>query len=165
MNVGQLLGDVVNSLKLGGDESGVAMTLRLDSSSRDLIIDGDVNQLEQVFVNLMSNAIKFTPRGGTVTVSARRVLADGDYVEVQVADTGIGIPAKEFPNVFKRFFRASTATQASIPGFGIGLSLVHSIVREHHGTITFDSTVGKGTVFTVKLPVRLTSKTASDVMT
>lgn len=154
VDVGQLLGEVVNSLKMGVADSGVMITLQMDSPPSDLIIEGDVNQLERVFINLTSNAIKFTPHGGTVTVVARRFRADGDFVEVKVIDTGIGIPPEEFPNVFKRFFRASTATQAAIPGFGIGLSLVHSIVGEHHGAITFDSTIGKGTVFTVTLPVR-----------
>ena len=163
VDVGHLLGDVVNSLQLGAEDSGVGVVLRLDSPAGDLIIEGDINQLEQVFVNLLSNAIKFTPRDGLVTVSVRRFHVDVDCVEVKVADTGIGIPAKEFPNVFQRFFRATTATQASIPGFGIGLSLVHSIVREHDGTITFDSTVGKGTVFTVKLPTRHQSSSRSKV--
>ena len=154
VNLGHLLSDLANSLQLGIDESGVTMKLKLESPLRDLIIDGDVLQLEQVFVNLLSNAIKYTPRGGTVTVSARRINSGSKFVEVKVKDTGIGIPAEEFPNVFQRFFRATTATRASIPGFGIGLSLAHSIVQEHNGTITFDSTVGKGTVFTVTLPTR-----------
>ena len=100
-----------------------------------------------------------------MSIVAHRVHSDGDYAEVTVKDTGIGIPVKEFPNVFKRFFRASTATQASIPGFGIGLSLVHFVVREHHGRITFDSTVGKGTVFTVTLPARFTSTSQVDQTT
>ncbi len=150
----RLLGDVVSSLQFGAEDSGVTLTLRFDSQAVDFTIDGDINQLEQVFVNLISNAIKFTPRGGAVTVATRRAGAGSDFVEVKVIDTGIGIPVKEFPEVFKRFFRASTATQVSIPGFGIGLSLVHSIVAEHHGTITFDSNVGKGTVFTVTLPTQ-----------
>jgi len=157
VDVGQLLDAGVNSLRLEAEARAVTMTLRLDSPASDLIIDGDISQLEQVFVNLLSNAIKFTPRGGTVTVIAHRAHLESDFVEVKVADTGIGIPPEDFPNVFKRFFRASTAKQAAIPGYGIGLSLVQSIVREHHGTITFDSTVGKGTVFTVKLPLRYTS--------
>jgi signal transduction histidine kinase len=165
MNIGHLLSDLADSLQLGIDDSGVTMKMRLESPLRDLIIDGDVLQLEQVFVNLMSNAIKYTPRGGTVTVSARRVNGESKSVEIKVKDTGIGIPAEEFPNVFQRFFRASTATMASIPGFGIGLSLVHSIVLEHHGTITFDSTVGKGTVFTVTLPTRYVSTKSADIST
>ncbi|MFA5775510.1 MAG: HAMP domain-containing sensor histidine kinase, partial [Ilumatobacteraceae bacterium] len=154
VDVGHLLGDAISSLQLSAEDGGVSITIRLESPAGDLIIDGDVNQLEQVFVNLLSNAIKFTPRDGSVTLVARRNHAEGDYVEVKVIDTGIGIPAKEFPNVFQRFFRASTATSASIPGFGIGLSLVQSIVREHNGTVTFDSTEGVGTTFTVKLPAR-----------
>ncbi len=154
VDVGHLLGDAVKSTEMGADNAGVEVTLRLDCPASDLLIDGDVNQLERVFANLVDNAIKYTPRDGKVTIVARRAHTDGDYVEVTVTDTGIGIPPEEFPNMFKRFFRASTATQASISGFGIGLSLVHSIVRGYHGTITFDSTVGKGTVFTVRLPVR-----------
>jgi len=157
VDVGNILGDVVKSMKLSADNVGVTMTLRLDSPASDFLIDGDTGQLEQVFVNLISNAIKFTPREGKVTIVARGANTDGDYIEVTVTDTGIGIPPDEFPNMFKRFFRASTATQASISGFGIGLSLVHSIIRGHHGTITFDSTVGEGTVFTVTLPTRYVS--------
>ncbi len=153
-DVGYLLGEVVTSLQLNADHAGVEVTLRLDSPASDLLIDGDVNQLEQVFVNLVHNAIKYTPREGKVTIVARRAHTDGDYVEVTVTDTGIGISREDFPRVFERFFRASTATEASIPGFGLGLSLAHSIVDAHHGTITFDSSVGKGTVFTVRLPVK-----------
>ena len=157
VDVGHMLGDAIKSMELTADHCGVGVMLRLDSPTDDLLIDGDVNQLQQVFVNLLSNAVKFTLRGGKVTVVARRVHTDGsDFVEVTVTDTGIGIPPEEFPNVFNRFFRASTATQAAIPGFGIGLSLAHLIVGEHHGMITFDSTVGKGTVFTVILPLRYT---------
>lgn len=157
VDIGHVLGDAVKSVELSAEDCGVEVTLRLDSPAGDLLIDGDVNQLEQVFVNLMSNAIKFTPRGGQVTIVARRTHTGDDCVEVKVIDTGIGIPPEDFPNVFKRFFRASTATKAAIPGFGIGLSLVQSIVHEHHGTITFDSTVGRGTVFTVILPARYVS--------
>ncbi len=153
-DVGYLLGEVVTSLQLNADHAGVEVTLRLDSPASDLLIDGDVNQLEQVFVNLVHNAIKYTPREGKVTIVARRAHTDGDYVEVTVTDTGIGISREDFPRVFERFFRASTATEASIPGFALGLSLANSIVDAHHGTITFDSSVGKGTVFTVRLPVK-----------
>jgi signal transduction histidine kinase len=162
VDIGHLLSDVISSLELTADECKIGVTLRLDSPAGDLIIDGDINQLEQVFVNLTHNAIKFTRSKGTVTIVARRAHAAGDFVEVKVIDTGIGIPPEDFPNMFKRFFRASTATQASIPGFGIGLSLVHSIVHEHHGTITFDSIVGKGTEFTVTLPARYVSIKAAD---
>ncbi len=154
LDVGHLLGEVVTSLQLGADHGGVEVTLRLDSPASDLLIDGDVNQLEQVFTNLVHNAIKYTPREGKVTIVARRAHTDGDYVEVTVTDTGIGISREDFPKIFERFFRASTATEASIPGFGLGLSLAHSIVHAHHGTITFDSSVGEGTVFTVRFPVK-----------
>ena len=153
LNIGHLLDDVVKSMELSAEESEVEMALRYDSPEDDLSIEGDLNQLDRVFINLLSNAIKFTPKGGKVTIVGSHKIND-DFVEVKVADTGIGIPPEEFANMFTRFFRASTASDAAIPGFGIGLSLVQSIVNEHHGTITFDSTVGKGTVFTVRLPTR-----------
>ncbi len=154
VNIGLLLDDAVGSMKLNAEQSGVEMTLRLDSPASDLLLDGDADQLQRVFFNLAHNAIKYTPREGKVTIVARRAHTDGDYVEVTVTDTGIGIPREDFPRVFDRFFRASTVIETSIPGFGLGLSLVHSIVGAHHGTITFDSTAGKGTVFTVRLPVK-----------
>ena len=157
VDIGYKLSDAIKSMELAAEYCQIEVTLRLDSPADELLIDGDVDQLECVFANLLSNAIKYTPRRGKVSVVARRVHTEGsDFVEVTVTDTGIGIPPEEFPNVFKRYFRASTATQAAIPGFGIGLSLVHSIIDEHHGTITFESTVGKGTVFTVTLPLRHT---------
>ncbi len=162
LDIGHLLGDVVTSMQLNADHVGVEVTLRLDSPAGDLLIGGDSGQLERVFVNLVHNAVKYTPREGKVTIVARRARRDGDYVEVTVTDTGIGIPREEFPKVFERFFRASTATEASISGFGLGLSLTHSIVSAHHGTITFDSTVGKGTVFTVRLLTRYISTTQVD---
>ncbi len=164
IDIGNLLGDVETTLKSTANNFGVEVTLRLDSPASDLLIDGDVHQLEQVFLNLVNNALKFTPRGGKVTIVARHAHVDGGYVEVKVTDTGIGIPAEEFPNVFERLFRASTALDADIPGFGIGLSLVRLIVLQHQGTITFDSTVGKWTVFTVTLPIRYLS-TSSPVET
>ena len=162
VDIGNLLGDACKSMNVAAADKGVELTIRLDSLLDKLLIDGDSNLLQQVFVNLLSNAIKYTPRGGTVTAIARHTHTDGDCVEVVFADSGIGIPSEEFPNIFTRFFRASNAAQALIPGFGIGLTLVHSIVTEHHGAITFVSTEDKGTVFTVRLPTRFVSTAPSD---
>ena len=157
VDIGNILDDVIKSMQPTAEDHKVELTLRLDFPESDLIIDGDANQLRQVFVNLISNAIKFTPRNGTVTVAAARIHAEGEFVEVKVQDTGIGIPPEEFHRIFERFFRASTAIEKSIPGFGIGLSLTHAMIRGHHGSITFDSTVGAGTVFTMTLPTRYIS--------
>ncbi|MCC9206307.1 ATP-binding response regulator [Arthrobacter sp. zg-Y769] len=130
------------------------LDLRLELGSDALLVDGDRAQLEQVFTNLCSNAVKFTPAGGSVQVSAALVSPDGagPSVRVQVRDTGIGIPEADLPNLFRRFFRASNATSAAIPGTGLGLAIVQDIVLQHGGELGIASTVGQGTTATVQLP-------------
>ncbi len=110
---------------------------------------GDHERLVQLVGNLLSNALKFTPAGGTVTV---RVFAEGDGAVLEVADTGIGIPADEQDRLFQRFFRSSTATQQAIPGTGLGLVISRAIVEAHGGTIDVTSQAGAGTRFRVELP-------------
>ena len=130
------------------------LDLHLDLGPAPLLVDGDRAQLEQVFTNLCSNAVKFTPAGGSVEVRAEPVQPEGagPGVRVQVSDTGIGIPEADLPNLFRRFFRASNATSAAIPGTGLGLAIVQDIVLQHGGELSIDSTVGAGTTVTVLLP-------------
>ncbi|UWX97653.1 ATP-binding protein [Arthrobacter zhaoxinii] len=130
------------------------LDLRLELGSDALLVDGDRAQLEQVFTNLCSNAVKFTPAGGSVEISAALVQPDGagPGVRVQIRDTGIGIPEADLPNLFRRFFRASNATSAAIPGTGLGLAIVQDIVLQHGGELGIVSKVGQGTTATVQLP-------------
>lgn len=114
------------------------------------VIHADASRLRQVLDNLLSNAIKYTPPGGTVTVTAEA--AGDDRVEIVVADTGIGIPADQYPRLFTRFFRASTATQRGIKGTGLGLAVAKAVVEAHGGTVTAEPAPGSGTRFTVVLP-------------
>lgn len=123
-------------------------------------IDGDAEHLERTLVNLLVNAVKFTPDGGSIAVRAQRT---GSSVEISVMDTGIGIPKDEQPNVFERFFRASTARDAAIQGTGLGLSIVKSIVEAHRGAVRIDSTAGAGTTVTVTLPLAAASQAAEEV--
>lgn len=110
---------------------------------------GDVDQLERVLVNLMSNAVKFSPDGGTV----RTTLVPGHReVQMTVSDTGMGIPEDEQVRLFTRFFRSSSARGRAIQGSGLGLSIAKAIVERHGGTITVASEPGLGTEFTVRLP-------------
>lgn len=110
---------------------------------------GDRDMLERVVINLVSNAVKFTPEGGRVDVS---LAPDGADVVITVADTGIGIPRQEQERLFSRFFRSTFAQQRAIPGSGLGLSIAQAIVEQHHGTVELESEPGVGTTFRVRLP-------------
>lgn len=101
-------------------------------------------------LNLVSNAVKFTPEGGQVRVAVRAV-SDGTGTELVVSDTGIGIPVEEQGRLFTRFYRSSTAQ--GVRGTGLGLAIVKGVVENHAGTITVDSQPGRGTTFVVRLPV------------
>ncbi|WP_345526025.1 ATP-binding protein [Nocardioides endophyticus] len=111
---------------------------------------GDRDMLERVVINLVGNAVKFTPEGGHVSV---RLVVGPEHVVIEVADTGIGIPRQEQEQLFTRFFRSSLAQEHAIPGSGLGLSIAHAIVEQHGGSMAVESEPGAGTTFRVLLPV------------
>jgi PAS domain S-box-containing protein len=113
-------------------------------------LEGDRDRLGQVVDNLISNALKFTPTGGRVTVRLRE--RDGQAA-LEVADTGMGIPEEEQSRLFERFYRASGATERSIPGIGLGLAICRAIAEAHGGSIRVSSEAGAGTTFCVMLPL------------
>lgn len=116
-----------------------------------LVIEGEKDRLHQIILNLVSNAITYTPDGGSVRIH----LADrGSDVELNVSDTGIGIPQKELPRVFERFYRVDKARSRDSGGTGLGLAIVKHLVESHHGSIQVDSKEGAGSTFTVVLPKR-----------
>ena len=117
----------------------------------DQLVTGDVARLEVVLRNLLSNALKFTPAGGKVTV--RSDVHDHCW-RVTVTDNGIGIPKDEMPHLVKRFFRASTARAAEIQGAGLGLFVCDAFVKAHQGTMTIESQPGEGTTVQVEIPTR-----------
>jgi signal transduction histidine kinase len=129
--------------------AAAGVSLVVDVGNDPIIVLGDPQRLGQACDNLISNAIKFTPRGGVVTVSVR---ATTSRVIVTVADTGMGIPSAELDQLFERFFRASTATRAAVPGVGLGLSITKAIVVAHDGELDVESEVGVGTSFIMRLP-------------
>ncbi len=128
---------------------GVSMDVKCDNFA--LVVDADGGQLERAIVNVIDNAVKFTPKGGSVTVDARGPV-DG-HVVVEVVDTGIGIPADDLPRLSTRFFRASNVQGAAIAGVGLGLSITDRVVRAHDGQVVIRSALGEGTTVTVLLPV------------
>ncbi|MGQ0560510.1 MAG: sensor histidine kinase [Gemmatimonadota bacterium] len=136
--------DAAKSAQLLGEEKGIDVEVGpLDR----IAINGDATLLRQLFMILLDNAVKFTPEGGKVTVSARR---NGKRTHVTVADTGAGIPASALPHVFERFFRADPARARG--GAGLGLSIARWIVDSHRGRIELESTEGRGTTVRVSLP-------------
>ena len=113
-------------------------------------VSGDKERLSQLVGNLISNALKFTPAGGSVIA---RAFVDGGRAVVEIADTGIGIPPAEQSRLFQRFFRSSTATEQAIPGTGLGLVISRAIAEAHGGTIDVTSVPGEGTTFRVEIPL------------
>jgi signal transduction histidine kinase len=111
---------------------------------------GDAAQLERALINLISNAIKFTPSGGTVTVRLRVGIGE---VRIAVEDTGMGVPEAEAHRLFERFFRSSTAQSEAIQGTGLGLTIVSSIAHAHHGEVGYAPRPGGGSVFSITLPL------------
>ncbi len=113
-------------------------------------VHGDADQLKQVLVALVDNALKYTPYEGSVTLS---LTTGGNLAAVKVSDTGIGILPDDLPHIFERFYRADPARSRDRGGSGLGLTIVQTIVQEHQGSIEVDSTPGRGSTFTLKLPV------------
>jgi signal transduction histidine kinase len=119
---------------------------------------GDATRIGQAVDNLLSNAIKFTPRGGRVTITMG---CEGDKIVLKLSDTGMGIPADELDKLFARFFRASTATRAAVPGVGLGLTITKAIIDAHGGDLDVVSEVGVGTTFIMRLPKARASGSAA----
>jgi CheY-like chemotaxis protein/anti-sigma regulatory factor (Ser/Thr protein kinase) len=132
--------------------------LQLDAPAGQ--VSGDPDRLQQVAWNLISNAIKFTPRGGRVIVSLAHVASN---VEVTVSDTGLGIAPEFLPHVFDRFRQADATTTRAYGGLGLGLAIVRQLVELHGGTVRVDSAgEGQGSTFTVSLPLMSVRSAASD---
>nr|QMS48052.1 two-component sensor kinase SA14-24 [uncultured bacterium] len=146
MDVAPLLRDTVQETASMASKKGVRIAT--DNIPERFMRMADADKIKEVFANLISNAIKYTPVGGTVDVSVIRI---GDEDAIVVRDEGIGIPKKEQPRIFERLYRA-TNVEGSIEGTGLGLYIAKVIVERHGGRIWFDSEEGRGTTFHVTLP-------------
>ncbi|MBQ6373502.1 MAG: HAMP domain-containing protein [Clostridia bacterium] len=125
--------------------------IELECAARDqMVVTGDRLKLQQVIYNVIDNAIKYTPRGGEVHCTLTR---SGRTAVIRIQDTGEGIPAEDLPHIFDRFYRVDKARSRETGGTGLGLSIVKQIVLSHGGTIVPDSVLGKGTTFTIQLPL------------
>jgi signal transduction histidine kinase len=143
MDVNASVADIADSMRAEGDRNGVA--LETSYGEGPLVIDGDRFALGRVYRNLINNAIQATEPGGRVTVTTARA---GDYVQIDVADTGSGIPAERLPAIFDDFVTTKRR------GLGLGLAISKRIVEQLNGTIDVQSELGRGTSFTLRFPAR-----------
>ena len=146
------LSPIIGGLLDEATPSAAAKQITLEREvAASLPVLGRADELQQLVRNLVENAITYTPSGGTVTV---RAMTDGSSVRLVVGDTGIGIPAKDLPRIFERFYRVDRARSRETGGTGLGLSIVRHIATAHGGTVEASSELGAGSTFTVTLPAR-----------
>jgi len=146
--VSDMVDGLMRSMRHLSDQGGVALEWNAECPSGQLMLDRD--KLEKVLLNLTINAIKFTPSGGRIDVTAEE--SDGE-LRLEVRDTGVGIPANVLPRIFERFWQVDSSSTRKFQGAGIGLALVNTLVEAMGGRIQAESEVGKGTAFIIHLPV------------
>jgi signal transduction histidine kinase len=134
------------------------ITMRLESDD-EYFVEGDAGLLTQVFINLLGNAVKFSPADSSILISVGSIkkTTGVEYAKISVTDSGIGIPEEDLGQLFTRFFRAKNAVSEHFQGTGLGLSIVAQVLQRHNGEIEVQSTEGSGTTFTILIPLFLTS--------
>ena len=143
----QAVRSVYEAVALNAESHGHTLTFHCEENMPD--VNGDRERIEQVIMNIVSNAIKYTPDGGKIEISAGR---SGKNVYVRVSDNGIGIPEKDLPRLFERFYRVDKARSRESGGTGLGLSIAREILNQHKGDIRIESVYGEGTDVTITLP-------------
>jgi len=144
-----LIADVVKSLVAAAEDKRITVTVDAPPAA---VVRGVRARLQQVLTNLIGNAIKYTRAEGRVRVTVEAPDAAADPVRIRVTDNGIGIPARDLPHVFDKFYRVKSAATADIGGTGLGLAITRSIVEAHRGRIGVESVDGSGSTFWVELP-------------
>jgi heavy metal sensor kinase len=148
LDLAEVVRDIVEQFHIPAEGARIELT---DDIPASCPAEVDRVQIERMLSNLLSNAMKFTPPGGTVHVALRRL---PDAIEIEVRDTGCGIPAEHLPHIFERFYRVPKQTNdaSQEPGLGLGLSFVAWIAKAHGGTVNVESEAGQGTCFLIRLP-------------
>lgn len=146
-DLGQIIEECIALLQPRAQEQGITLSF----VSQDLKpAKADPKSMEEIFNNLISNAISYSPGGGQIRVTAKGL---GEYVEIKVEDTGVGIPPEELPKIFDKFYRVKHPKTRQVIGTGLGLAIVKGAVEAHHGSIDVESVLDKGTTFRILLPV------------
>jgi two-component system phosphate regulon sensor histidine kinase PhoR len=143
-----LLGDAFDLMHPIAEKSG--LRLEVEAAAEPATVLCDREAVSQILSNLLDNAIKYTPAGGRITVGARLT---GEFAEIFVRDTGIGIPAEELPRLFERFYRVDKARSRELGGTGLGLSIVKHLVAAQNGSTRVESRVGEGSTFYFTSPL------------
>jgi two-component system phosphate regulon sensor histidine kinase PhoR len=150
ISVRDLIDDVIDFVKGPSEKKRISVSRNEISSS--LSLEADRNYLEQVLINLLDNAIKYTPEGGRITISA--IEKDQREIQFSIEDNGIGIPREDIPRIFERFYRVDKGRSQELGGTGLGLSIVKHIVQAHGGRVWVESQLEKGSTFHFTLPKR-----------
>lgn len=146
-DVGKIIEDTITFLEPRAQAQQIKLIHKLDNLKP---VQADSKRIEEIFSNLITNAINYSPEGGIVTVSAHCL---NDNIEIKVSDTGVGIPETEIPKIFDKFYRVKDPKTRKVMGTGLGLSIVKGIIEAHNGTIDVESTPGEGTTFRILLPL------------
>jgi signal transduction histidine kinase len=147
VDLNQIIAKVTDLMRTGAEEKDI--DYRIEVGEEPLILIGFEDGLERVVMNLVSNAIKYTPQGGSVTV---RAWSEDGRIRLEVSDTGIGIPEEALPRIFTEFYRAKNAKAMNVEGTGLGLVIAKDVIEQHGGEISVRSVVGEGSTFSVSLP-------------
>jgi signal transduction histidine kinase len=146
-DLAELTSSTTEQMRLLAEDKNIALRCEAKQYVR---VEGDRSRLKQVIVNLVDNAIKYTPDGGHVGV---KVYASNGCGVLEVNDNGVGIPAEALPHIFERFYRVDKARSRQMGGAGLGLSIIKAIVTAHGGQVKVESVEGKGSRFLVELPI------------
>ncbi len=150
MDLIAVIGEALRMVRPRAETKSIALHAEL---AEEAIVSAVPSRVRQVLINLIDNGVKYTPAGGRVSVAAA-LSTDGDGAEtvrIRVSDTGMGIPARDLPHVFDKFYRVKNKATSEIPGTGLGLAITKSIVEVYGGRISVDSLEGVGTTFEVEL--------------
>ncbi|HEX21192.1 MAG TPA: HAMP domain-containing protein [Actinobacteria bacterium] len=148
VDIGKIVEKVAANLRVSFQEKQV--TLNVGNVKKPLMINADADRIYQIIYNLLNNALKYTPMGGTAAVSLQQ---QGKNVKIVIRDNGMGISKEDLPLIFERFYRVEKSRNRSMGGAGIGLAVVKELVEAHQGSVSVAGVIGKGTEFTVILPI------------
>jgi signal transduction histidine kinase len=149
LRLDELVADCARAGQVLATQKG--LQLKIDSSMPAITLNGDDEMLKRMLLNLLDNAVKYTPPGGCISIALGSRNGDAHIV---VTDTGIGIPTADQPRIFDRFYRVDKARSRALGGAGLGLSIARWIVEGHGGSLSVESALGHGSAFTVELPLK-----------